>query len=84
MSVNSFEFELLKKSSGLLARHGFLRSLLGTIICDEAISGISLTIEQQELALQSYKHKYGFKNEHELEQHRLNELLSLRRFEASN
>ncbi len=77
MSVNSFEFELLKKSSGLLARHGFLRSLLGTIICDEAISGISLTIEQQELALQSYKHKYGFKNEHELEQHRLNELLSL-------
>ncbi len=77
MSVNRSDFEILSECSCLLARHGLLRSLLGKIICDEMINDVSLAVDQQEHALKNYKSKYGFRDEKELEQHRLNELLSL-------
>ena len=77
MGFKGSGFELWGQSSGLLARYGCLRPLLRQIVCDERTHEISLTADQQERALQSYKRKYGCKDQKDLEQHRLNELLSI-------
>lgn len=69
-------FESWEQCSGLLARYGLLRPLLSAIACEEMIGGISLTADQQDVALQTYKRKHGCKDHNDLEQYRVNELLS--------